>query len=220
MPELTVSVGVPAGAVVLPLTAPADEIPGWADRTARERLGPEAPEDEVAALASALGGAVADSRTRGPVTALSFCPDPARGELARIEVSVMRPPPEAAELSVRDLANYLAGPTPRSGAPADVAHGRLPIGPAVRVRHQYVTPRPADPQEWEDGDSGESGEQTVLQTVAYAARPAQTDHAVLLFVSWQALALGERLDALVDRLAETLRLVPVDPESGTAADAG
>jgi len=221
--ELTVSIGVPRGAVVLPLDTPAADLVPWAEKAARGLLDPAADEADVTALAGALSGAAADARTRAPVTALSFCPDPAAGELARIEVSTLRPPPEAAELAVRDLARYLAQPTGRSIALADVLFGDLPIGPAVRVRQQYVAASaPAGvPQDGADADRDaadggadgrepEDGTGTVLQTVAYAARPPGTDRAVLLFVTWQALAHGERLGELADRLAETLRMVPVD----------
>ncbi len=218
---LTVSVGLPAGAFVLPLDTPRDELAAWAERSAAGRLGEGAEASDVAALAGALVGAAEDARQRDLITALAFCPDPRAGELARIEVSSVGAPPEAASLTVRDMANYLSMPTARSTGPAEIEFGDLPIGPAVRVRHQFVTAPPADAENAadaadaaaaaaDDDDGEDRGQGTIVQTAAYAARPAETDRAVLLFVSWHALAYTDRLCALTDQLAKTLKMVPVD----------
>ncbi|MEU6174345.1 hypothetical protein ABZ832_20795 [Streptantibioticus parmotrematis] len=216
--SLTVSVGVPGGAVELPLTLPTDGLAAWAEETARDRLGPEGEPRTVADLANALREATLDARRRGPVTALSFCPHPELGETARIEVSLIAPDAERPELTVKALADFLATPTERSMHPATVDYGDLPIGPAVRVRHQYVGERPATRYAGDDEgvdaavepDDGDPDEGIIVQTVAYAALPPGSRKAVLLFASWQALALDERLSELVDRLATTLRLEPAD----------
>ncbi|PWI45970.1 hypothetical protein [Streptomyces sp. ICBB 8177] len=217
--SLTVSVGVPGGAVELPLALPTDELAAWSEETARERLGPEGGAEAVAELANALHEATLDARRRGPVTALSFCPDPALGETARFEISLVAPDAERPELTVRALADFLATPTERSMHPATVDYGDLPIGPAVRVRHQYVVDRQPTRNAGAGDDAGgtgqpdgddEPGEGVIVQTVAYAALPPGSRKAVLLFGSWQALALDERLSDLVDRLATTLRLEPAD----------
>ncbi len=203
-----VSIGVPAGAVVLPVERPEEEWSAWAEEAARLRLGPDADGSDVALFSEALRGALADAATREPVTALSFCPEPGAGELARIEVSTIAPAaPGDPELTVEELGRFLSTPTGRSMQPAEILYGDLPIGPAVRVRHQYVVDRPAGGTgDADEAAGGEDGEGNLLQTVAYAARPPQTEGAVLLFVSWQALAFTDRLGDLVDHLATTLRL--------------
>jgi hypothetical protein len=199
MPELlTVSVGLPGGAVVLPVGQPPDEVPAWADRTARERLGEDAAEPDVAAFARVLTGAALDAARRDLITALAFCPEPRAGELARIEVSSVGAPDGAGPLTVSDVAKVLAGPTPESVEPAEVELLDLPIGPAARVRRRFARA------------GAEGAPPLTTLAVSYAARPPETDRAVILFVSWQRGQLTPQLTELTDRLARTLRMVPVD----------
>lgn len=207
--HLTVSLGLPGGAIRLPLSAAPDELAPWAERAARERLGADADPAVVAAFADVLTSAANDARTRRAVLAMSFCPDPANGELARIEITGLTGFPDGSP-TIRDVAEYLARPTDRSTGPAEVVYGDLPIGSAVRVRHQYVTRSTPSPEEWEGGDSGDDGEGVIVQTVAHGVLAPELAHPVVLFVSWQALAYTDRLNALADKLAQTMRVVPGD----------
>jgi hypothetical protein len=228
--DWTVHYGIPAGGVELPVRGAPDPGP-WAADTARERLGPGAPAELVTQLASALAAATLDARGRDPMSACFFCPDPAQGELARIEVSSLHPDEKFPELTVRQMADWLATPSERSVNPPEVVYGDLPIGPAARVRHQYVAADagagaagatvagPADGTA--DGTAGGSpdgsgdgspdGEGTIMQTCTYATRPPEIGSVVLLTVSWRALAYSDRLFDLTDRLAEKLRLVRKEP---------
>lgn len=192
-----VKMAVAGAAVSLPRDRSV-ELGPWAQNEARSRLGAGATEEQVATFAEALAGAAADSQTRNPIMAFSFCPDPEFGELARIEVRDLAPDETVPELTIPWLAERLGGRTPESLGPAEITHGDLPIGPAVRVHHQFAIKL---------NDEGESG---ALQTAAYATIPKGMDHAAILFVSWQALAWSEKLFGLVDQLAETLRVVPRD----------
>lgn len=204
---LTVETGVPGGAIKLPLRTPEADLGPWSERTARERFGADADPEAVAAFADVLAGAAADARTRMPVLALSFCPDPSAGELARVEVSAMRVP-DGVTPTLRDLAGYLAQPSDVSTGAPRITYGDLPIGPSVRVRHQYVKTRTGD--RGPDAPLDDEGEGVILETVAYAALPPGFPHPVLMFMSWQALAYTDRLKALADKMAQTMKLVPVD----------
>lgn len=197
--DWTVYFGVPRGAVVLPVHDEPDPGP-WARKAARGQLGPETPDELVDDLADALTEATLDARMRNPVSAFFFCPDPTLGELARIEVSNLDPDDELPEVTVERMAEFLATPTERSVNRPETEYGDLPIGPAVRVCHQYVD-RGMGPA----ADAGGPG--TILQTCAYAARPPEIGSAVLLMVSWRALAYSDELFDLTDRLAQALRLV-------------
>jgi hypothetical protein len=211
--DWTVHYGIPAGGVELPLRGAPDPGP-WAADTARERLGPDAPAELVTRLASALAAATLDARGRDPMSACFFCPDPAQGELARIEVSSLHPDEKFPELTVRQMAEWLATPSERSVNPPEVLYGDLPIGPAARVRHQYVDAgagaTAADPAAGST-DGPADGEGTIMQTCTYATRPPEIGSVVLLTVSWRALAYSDRLFDLTDRLAEKLRLVRKAP---------
>jgi hypothetical protein len=213
--DWTVHYGIPAGGVELPLRGAPDPGP-WAADTARERLGPDAPAELVTRLASALAAATLDARGRDPMSACFFCPDPAQGELARIEVSSLHPDEKFPELTVRQMAEWLATPSERSVNPPEVLYGDLPIGPAARVRHQYVdagatAAGPAAGPAAGATDGSADGEGTIMQTCTYATRPPEIGSVVLLTVSWRALAYSDRLFDLTDRLAEKLRLVRKAP---------
>jgi hypothetical protein len=203
LPDWTVSLGTPRAAVVLPLHGEQPDLDAWAHREARERLGAEAAEGAVDSVAAVLRGAAEDSRSRDLITAYSFRPEPELGELARIELSALAPDAVYPVLDLAILGEWLARPTPASFRPAEIDHRDLPIGPCVRVRHDFVRDD-TDPARDPATDSGEG---TVVQTVAYAARPPQLDWAVLLHASWRAVAHRDKLYDLADRLAETLRLL-------------
>lgn len=202
--DWTVHYAIPSGGVELPVRGAPDPRP-WAEETARERLGPGAPAELIGELATALAEATLDTRRRDPMSACFFCPDPAMGELARIEVSSLHPDEKFPELTVRQMADWLATPSERSVNPPEVLYGDLPIGPAARVRHQYAEAG-ADAAET-DVSENDGGPGTITQTCVYAARPPEIGSVVLLTVSWQALAYSDRLFDLTDQLAEKLRLV-------------
>lgn len=187
-----VTIDVLGGAVSLP--RPRDtELRPWALHEARTRFGKRAKDKQVTALADVLEHAALDTSTRDTTLAFAFCPQPEQGELARIEVSILEPDDKAPELSVAWFAERLGKRVPQSVGPAEITYGDLPIGPAVRVSAQFQ-PRP---------DDGEGS--TLLQTAAWAAIPPGYHHGVLLYVSWQALAMTDRLNAMVDKLAHSLR---------------
>ena len=190
--DLRVDIGVPGGAIQLPTDAALseDELAGWAESVAFGRLAPETPRDVVALFTEALLEAAADSRTRHPALAFSFCPQPEHGELARIEVRGLT---ADADLTIDALAGYFGAVVPYSLEPPETTQGVLPIGSAVRIRHRF------------QGSSDEFGEGPVLQTVAYAIRTEGVNGVLLFTVTWQALFFSDELFDLADKLASTLQ---------------
>ncbi|MFF5143930.1 hypothetical protein ACFY6U_30070 [Streptomyces sp. NPDC013157] len=197
MPEFaasTVRMKVPGDAMSLPVRVPEVDLHAWAAEAAARRVGPDTPDPKLlAALAAELREAAADSRGRGPVTALSYVPEPRLGELARIELSALVADDTYPTLTVDLLQRYLAAPTADSYRPPEAELRTLPAGPAVRVRHAYVR------------DVGRDGLGTIMETCAYGIRADETWGLVLL-TSWQVPAHTDALCELTDELARTVRV--------------
>lgn len=190
--DLKVDIGVPGGAIQLPVddSLSRADLESWAESVAFSRLAPNTPRDVVAALSEALLTAAADSHTRRPALAFSFCPQPEHGELARIEVRGLK---ADAGLTVEELAGYFGRTLSISLEQPETTRGELPIGQAVRARHRF------------QGSIDEFGEGPVLQTVAYAIRTEGVDGVLLFTVTWQALFFSDELFELADKLAATLQ---------------
>jgi hypothetical protein len=227
--EWDVRYGRPRGSIELPVHETFD-VKAWAKEIAKGVLPPDAPRKTVKELAAALADATLDSRARDPISATFFCPDPALGELARIELIAYHPDEQYPEITLELMAGWLSSPTPQSLRPAEVRSTDLPIGPAVRVTHQYVAADKSkgggpgsggestrtDGQDGAgsgggsggdgDGDGDGEGLGTIVQTCAYAIRPPQTGSALLLMASWRALAYSDRLFDLTDSIAGKMRL--------------
>lgn len=89
----------------------------WAVVEARRLVSGDPQEGE--ALAEELHEAAADSRTQGPITALSYAPEPRLGEMARIELSALVADDNHPTLTADLLHRYLATPTPVSYRPPE-----------------------------------------------------------------------------------------------------
>ncbi|MEV6760988.1 hypothetical protein AB0N16_10130 [Streptomyces sp. NPDC051105] len=190
----TVRMRVPEDAMSLPVREAGVDLNAWAAEAAARRVGQDDDEPRLRhALAAELREAAADSRERGPITALSYVPEPRLGELARIELSALVADDTYPVMTVDLLQRYLAAPTPVSYRPPEAELRTLPAGPAVRVRHAYVQ------------DVGRDGLGTVLETCAYGIRADET-WALVLLTSWRALAHTDALCELTDELAETVRV--------------
>lgn len=218
--EWDVRYGRPRGSIELPVHETFD-VKAWAKEIAKGVLPPDAPRKTVKELAAALADATLDSRARDPISATFFCPDPALGELARIELIAYHPDEQYPEITLELMAGWLSSPTPQSLRPAEVRSTDLPIGPAVRVAHQYVAAGKGSGGPGSGGEStrtdgqdagsggdggGDDGLGTIVQTCAYAIRPPQTGSALLLMASWRALAYSDRLFDLTDSIAGKMRL--------------
>jgi hypothetical protein len=70
----------------------------------------------------------------------------------------------------------------------------LPGGPALWVHRQRA--EPGDP----------TGQSTVMEGVPYAIRPVGIDDAIVVTMTWAALQYGERLAAMADAIARSVRV--------------
>ncbi|NUR02175.1 MAG: hypothetical protein HOY79_38270 [Streptomyces sp.] len=193
MPEFsasTVRMQAPDDAVSLPVRELVD-LDSWAADAARLRVGQGGDARLIEALAAELREAALDARGRGPVTALSYVPEPRLGELARIELSALVADDTYPTMTVDLLHRYLTTPTASSFRPPEAELRDLPVGPAVRVRHAYVQEPDRD------------GTGTVLETCAYGIVPDKGWGLVLL-TSWRALAHTDALCVLTDSVAQTV----------------
>ncbi|MFI6565404.1 hypothetical protein [Streptomyces sp. NPDC050534] len=190
----TVHMKAPDDAISLPVRATVD-LATWAKDAAMRRVDAGDDSQLVEALAEELRLAAEDARTRGPVTALSYVPEPRLGELARVELSALVADETYPTMTVELLERYLAAPTADSFRPPEAEPRTLPVGPAVRVRHAYVQ------------DPGRDGTGTVLETCAYGIVP-DAKWGLVLLTSWQQQAYGDALCELTDRLAQTVSLSP------------
>ncbi|GGN85931.1 hypothetical protein GCM10011579_077200 [Streptomyces albiflavescens] len=193
MPEFsasTVRIQAPDDAVSLPVRELVD-LDAWAADAARQRAGADGDQRLIEALADELREAAEDARGRGPVTALSYVPEPRLGELARIELSALVADETYPTVTVDLLRRYLTTPTEISYRPPVAELRTLPAGPAVRVRHAYVQ------------DADRDGTGTVLETCAYGICPDEK-WALVLLTSWRALAHTDALCTLTDDLARTV----------------
>ncbi|MFF4506628.1 hypothetical protein [Streptomyces sp. NPDC001401] len=193
MPEFsasTVRMQAPDDAVSLPVRELVD-LDSWAADAARLRVGQGGDARLIEALAAELREAALDARGRGPVTALSYVPEPRLGELARIELSALVADDTYPTMTVDLLHRYLTTPTAGSFRPPEAELRDLPVGPAVRVRHAYV----------QEPDRDGSG--TVLETCAYGIVPDE-EWGLVLLTSWRALAHTDALCALTDSVARTV----------------
>ncbi|MBV9022260.1 MAG: hypothetical protein JO362_00295 [Streptomycetaceae bacterium] len=190
----------PVAAVPLPVDDDKDPRP-WASTVTNALLAgyPDVDSDTASTLADTLVDAALDSRTRKPLFAFSFCPDPTSGELARIELRQIVALPDQREPTLDALRDYFAMSTPDGIDEPEIVYGDLRIGRTVRVRRKFAAA------------TDEFGDALVVQTVVYVTcpeNPVRLDCAVVLFMSWTAVPHSERLFELADQLAETLRLRP------------
>jgi hypothetical protein len=192
-----VAVRTPEAGIQLPVDEPGD-LGSWAVTTAYARLtGSGAPftDGHVRSLADALLAATEDSRSRNVTLAISLCPHPQAGELARIEVRDFAPSAGVPELpSPQEFAEWLAAPGQGALEEPDVVYGELPLGPAVRIKARQL------------GDPDVAAEAPIVWNDVYFVRPRQADIAIALSVTWVSGMYEDAFGDLCDRLAQSLVL--------------
>lgn len=195
--RLGVAVRIPEAGIQLPVDELGD-LSSWAETTALSRLagsGRPYTAEQARSLATALLAATEDSRQRNVTLAISFCPHPQGGELARIEVRDFAPSVGMPQLpSPQEFASWLAAPGQGAMEKPDVVYGDLPLGPAVRIRARQL------------GDPDVDGDSVIVWNDIYFVRARAADVAVALSVTWVAGMYEDALGELCDRLAESLTL--------------
>jgi len=169
----------------------------WSAEKAHKMLGPGADARQLQQRAAELTRLTIGSRARHALYGLAFYPPRASGLVAILDATRVVPDRKKyPELTLDALAQVYAARTPETVGDIDVSQTSLPSGPAVRVRSRQV----------EDPDTNDQG--TLIEVVTYAIRPPGQGDAVVATMTWTALQLGDKLAAMADAIAKTIRVTP------------
>lgn len=105
------------------------------------------------------------------------------------------------------MADELAVPQPEDFNGRDVRMVELPVGPAVRLH--TVTTGPADPTDGADGGDGQS---LFVEVVDHFVPIVGTADVALVSCSTPAVAVGDQVLALFDRIAASVEIVTGPPD--------
>lgn len=183
----------PKGWIQLPMNGK-DSPMAWAERAARENLGPEAPATTVAAKASHLVALTEAAREREDWYGLALFPPAAAGVIALLDIKAYVPDRRHRTITLDALEEIFASPSADTVGDAAITREDLPGGEAVRVRRTRA--ENADP----------AGQATLIEGVTYAIHPPGIDGAVELAMTWTRLHLGDELAEMADTIARTVRV--------------
>jgi hypothetical protein len=170
----------------------------WSAGKAREMLGPGPGLGQLQQRAAELTRLTIGSRARHALYGLAFYPPSASGLVAILDAKRVVPDRKKyPELTLDALAEVYAARTPETVGDIDVSQASLPSGSAVRVRSRQVD----DP----DGN----GQGILTEGVTHAILPPGTGDSVVVTMTWTALQLGDKLAAMADAIAKTIRVTPV-----------
>jgi hypothetical protein len=173
------------------------DLEAWSAENARAMLGPGAPAGQVRQRAAELTRLTIGSRARHALYGLAFYPAGASGLVAILDAKRVVPDRKKyPELTLDALAEVYAARTPQTAGDIDVSQASLPSGPAVRVRSRQV----------EDPDA--NGQGILTEGVTHAILPPGMDDSVVVTMTWTALQLGDKLAAMADAIANTIRITP------------
>ncbi|GAB3172146.1 hypothetical protein [Streptomyces incanus] len=180
--------------VPFPLSGTLD-LDHWATYQAKdlvERYERDGEKGNARLLTRDLKRAAADCRTRDPLGAFGWYVSGHQSVAAVLELDAIQPDDTYPEVSLALLTESMSA---RDFGEPDVRETRLPLGDAVRIRQNLVEER-----------KRLLGPRPVIRTLFYGIRPATTDAAVTLLVSWTEPVLDEPLEGIVDGIAQTLSL--------------
>lgn len=172
------------------------KVQAWSEQQARSMLGEAAGPDLLEQRTSQLTAATYGARARNARHGLVFYTMPtAPGPLAFLDVTRGTPDRHTyPELTIAALREVYAKDSADTIGDVDEQQVDLPSGPALRVHRQRA----------EAGDP--TGQSTVMAGVTYAIRPAGIDDAIIVTMTWAALQYGERLAAMADAIARSVRV--------------
>lgn len=180
--------------VPLPVAGTIDLDP-WAEQQARDlvdRYARDGERGDLRLLARDLRRVAADSRTREPLGAFAWYLSGHRTVAAVLELDAIHPDATVPVISLPWLAERMCASD--FGEP-DVRDVRLPVGEAVRIRQNVIGER-----------KRLLGPRPVIRTLLHGIRPAGTEAALTMYVSWTEPVLDEPLEQIVDAMARTLSL--------------
>ncbi|MFF0104888.1 hypothetical protein [Streptomyces hirsutus] len=167
----------------------------WAEYQAKdlaERYERDGEKGNARLLARDLKRTAADCRTRDPLGAFGWYVSGHQSVAAVLELGAIHPDATCPEVTLSLLTESMSA---RDFGEPDVRETRLPLGDAVRIRQNVIEER-----------KRLLGARPVIRTLFYGVRPATTDAAVTLLVSWTEPVLDEPLEGIVDGIARTLSL--------------
>ncbi|MFD0210185.1 hypothetical protein ACFVH9_13875 [Streptomyces hirsutus] len=167
----------------------------WAEYQAKdlaERYERDGEKGNARLLARDLKRTAADCRTRDPLGAFGWYVSGHQSVAAVLELDAIHPDATYPEVTLSLLTESMSA---RDFGEPDVRETRLPLGDAVRIRQNVIEER-----------KRLLGPRPVIRTLFYGVRPAATDAAVTLLVSWTEPVLDEPLEGIVDGIARTLSL--------------
>ncbi|MBV9794663.1 MAG: hypothetical protein JO016_12065 [Actinobacteria bacterium] len=172
------------------------KVEAWAAGQARSMLGDSAEPERLNERAQQLTRATYGARARDALHGLVFYTEPdAPGPLAFLDVLRLVPDQQVyPELTTGVLRELFAQPSAGTLGDIDEQQVDLPGGPALRVRRQRA--EPSDP----------TGQSTVMEGVTYAIRPPGLDDAIVVTMTWAALQYGDRLAAMAEAIARSVRI--------------
>ncbi|MFI8302675.1 hypothetical protein ACIF80_04330 [Streptomyces sp. NPDC085927] len=176
----------------LPSTLDLDHWAKYQAKDLAERYERDGEKGNARLLARDLKRAAADCRTRDPLGAFGWYVSGHQSVAAVLELDAIRPDATCPEVTLALLTESMSA---RDFGEPDVRETRLPLGDAVRIRQNVVEDR-----------KRLLGPRPVIRTLFYGVRPATTDAAVTLPVSWTEPVLDEPLEGIVDGIAQTLSL--------------
>lgn len=185
-------ISCPTAWVPLPIE-PSDDVASWSKNTAVElweRSKAAGYDLDRRALRKDLRAWAKDSRGREPFYAFAFYPDGLDAALGLLEVDLINPDDTVPQLSLDWLAETFSVD---ELAPPLISRIDLPVGPAVRIRQNFVA----------EG-SPRRGPGILLQTVTYGILPTGSESAVVLLMSWTAPGLDEEMEAAADSIVQTV----------------
>jgi hypothetical protein len=198
--DMKIALSYPPGWVQLPVRPGKKlerdkELDAWADSAARKMLG-GAPSEQVSRRVRDLAELTISCRARKDRYGFAFYPPGAQSLVAMLDVNSLASDRENPVITLDLLEQIYATVSPDTVGDVDTARVDLPSGPAVRVRSRRVEER--DP----------AGQGTLTEGVIHAIRPPGFDGAVVATMTWTALQLGDKLAAMADAIAKTIRVTP------------
>jgi hypothetical protein len=171
------------------------ELDKWATETAQDML-PGAPAEQVSKRAGQLSHLTVSCRARKDRTGLAFYPPSGEGLVGMLDVKSYGPDRQNPEITLDLLEHIYAKDSADTVSDIETSRVDLPSGPAIRVRSKRIEePNP-------------TGQGILTEGVTYAIRPPGFDSAVVTTMTWTALQLGDRLAAMADAIAKTVRVTP------------
>jgi hypothetical protein len=185
----------PEGWVQLP-TDGDDKPDDWAQRTARETLGEQAFPERMEARTADLIRLVNNARARNDWYGFAYYPSFAPSMVALLDVKAYVPGRRYKTMTIEVLEEIYGGPSADTVGDSTVEREQLPGGPALRIRRMRA----------EAGDP--TGQSIIIEGVTHAIHPPGIDGAVEVAMTWTVLQLGDKLAAMADAIAKTVRVTP------------